>query len=55
MFFFVVLFKVEASVPTPEIEKLNGQARAPELNSHACFQFEKLFRGIKNVITVLVK
>ena len=52
---FLRCFKVEASVLTPEIEKVNGQARAPELNSHACFQFEKLFSGIKNVITVLVK
>ena len=33
MFFFIVL-KVKASVPEPDIEKENIQARFPEYNSH---------------------
>ena len=31
---FLRCFKVEASVPQPEVEKANVQARVPERNSH---------------------
>ena len=39
---YMLYATVKASVPEPEIEKANVQARVPERNPHV-FKFEQLF------------